>query len=60
MLYNIIGYLLRRNRTVKVCKRIYLYSAKAKKKLSLYQAVNAHTFVRIRGSHIFSRQSAHR
>jgi hypothetical protein len=31
-----------------------------KVKLSLYQAVEAHMLVRRRGSHIFSRQSAHR
>jgi hypothetical protein len=31
-----------------------------KVKLSLWQAVEAHRFVRRRGSHIFSRQSAHR
>jgi hypothetical protein len=31
-----------------------------KVKLSLQQAVEAHRFVTRRGSHIFSRQSAHR
>jgi hypothetical protein len=46
--------------TISLIALIQKMKGEKKVKLSMYQAVKAHRFVRRRGSHIFFRQSAHR
>jgi hypothetical protein len=44
----------------KNCTMRLIITCKVKVKLSLQKAVNAHRVMRRQGSHVFSRQSAHR